>query len=319
MEKTVKSSSAINKVVSILIAVILWTYVSYQESPETTRWIKNVPITLIGTEALDEKGFSIVETDRTSLDVKLKGDRADLTRIGSGDISVYLDASEVIAAGETTLSCHVSIDKKNVDIADVRKNTVAVTAEKITTDIYPVNASIVGEPSRGYKVFEPSIYPTEVTVRGAESIVSRVASVSTKSVSVNGISRSIPVTVGLTAYDSDGTPLSGVTFEPAAVEVNYTVLKEKIAAINVELYNVPAGKEISYEPAEIKIYASADVLASVTEIKAEAVDASKLKDGDSLNLKLTIPYGVRTEPDVPEIKLGFKVENEEAKDDGQEE
>ncbi len=309
MEK-VKRSSSSAMIISLLIAVALWAYVAYQESTETTRWIKNVPITVIGTEELDKSGFSVVETDRTAVDVKLKGDRSNLAKVGSGDITVLLDVSEIIAAGQTSLSCDISVDKKNIDIADAKKSSVVVTAEKITTDIYPVSTNIVGEASKGYSVFEPSAYPTEVTIRGAESVVSSVASVSTKSVSVSGVSSSNSVTVGLTAFDEDGKAVSGVTFEPASVEVSYIVLKEKSVPLEIVLNGVPFGKKVTYEPQTVKVYGDAAALAEVSAIKTEAVDASGIKDGDVLSLSLTLPYGIHASSRGDIVEVSFTVTDE---------
>lgn len=309
MEK-VKRSPTSAMIVSLLIAVALWAYVAYQESTETTRWIKNVPITVIGTEELDKSGFSVVETDRTSVDVKLKGDRSNLAKVGSGDITALLDVSEIIAAGQTSLSCDISVDKKNIDIADARKSSVVVTAEKITTDIYPISTNIVGEAAKGYSVFEPSAYPTEVTVRGAESVVSSVASVSTKSVSVSGVSSSNSVTVGLTAFDEDGKAVSGVTFEPASVEVSYIVLKEKSVPLEIDLNGVPFGKKVTYEPQTVKVYGDAAALAEVSAIKTEAVDASGIKDGDVLSLSLALPYGIHASSRGDIVEVSFTVADE---------
>lgn len=313
MEKIVKDSRTVYKIISVLIAVILWAYVAFQENTEMTWWVKNVPITVIGTETLDQNGYYITDTDRSTIDVKLKGDRSSVAKITAADITVLLDVSAVIAAGNTTLSCDVSVDKKNVDVSDTRKNSIVVTAEKITTDIYPVSINIVGAPAKGYSVFEPSTNPTEVTVRGAESIVSTIASVSTKSVSVNGVSSGNSVTVGLTAFDDEGKAVSGVTFDPASVEVSYTVLKEKSVSLFVPLIKSPPGKRVTYEPQTVKIYAAPDDLAAVSEVRTDAVDVSLLEDGDSLSLSMSLPSGVyASEQGGDIVEVTFKIEDIEA-------
>lgn len=289
MEKIGKKSAII---LSFLIAVVLWAYVSYQENPEMTRWIHGVPITVIGTETLDQNGFSVVDTDNATVDVKLRGERLALTKVSAADISATLDVSSVSSAGTATLSCNVSVNKKNVEVSDTRKSSVNVTTEKIITDIYPVSTNIVGTPAKGYSLFEPLSNPTEVTVRGAESVINQIASVSTKSVSVNGVSNSNSVTVGMTAFNEEGTALSGITFDPASVEVTYTVLKEKSVSLNVPLTRLPPETRITYEPQTVLIYGSPEALASISEVRTESVDAYMLTDGSSLSLSLSLPYGI---------------------------
>ncbi|MCH5187322.1 MAG: hypothetical protein J1F63_02875 [Oscillospiraceae bacterium] len=294
MEKIVKSKT-LYKVLSLLIAIVLWIYVSYQEMPDSSRWLYDVPITIVGADTLDQNGLYVLETDRTTVDVKLEGPRADLPKVATGDITARLDVSAIEAAGTTSLTCDISVNKKNIDVASARHNSITVTAEKITTDLFPVSIDISGTPAAGYTVFEPSVYPTEVTVRGAESLVNSVASVSTKSVSTSHVTRSNTVNVGLTAFDANGKAISGLTFEPSSVEVSYIVLREKSVSLNIPLRNVPAEKRVTYDPQTIKIYGDIETLANITEISCDAVDVHQLSDGETLSLPLSLPGGVYAE------------------------
>lgn len=294
MEKITKNKT-LYKVLSLLIAIVLWIYVSYQEMPDSSRWLRDVPITIVGADALDQNGLYVLETDRATVDVKLEGPRADLPKVVEGDITVRLDVSAIEAAGTTSLTCDISVNKKNIDVASARHNSITVTTEKITTDLFPVSIDISGTPAAGYMVFEPSVYPTEVTVRGAESLVNSVASISTKSVSTSRATRSNTVNVGLTAFDANGKAISGLTFEPSSVEVSYTVLREKSVSLNVPLRNVPVEKRVTYDPQTVKIYGDVETLANITEISCDAVDVHVLSDGETLSLTLSLPGGVYAE------------------------
>lgn len=291
MEK-VKSSKTLYKIISVLIAIILWVFVSYQETPTTHRWIKNVPITIVGADVLDQNGLYVVATDRTTVDVRVEGRRGELSKVVVGDITARLDVSALEAAGNASLTCDVTVDKRNVDVTGARHNSIIVTAEKISTDLFPVSVEISGSPAAGYRVFEPTVYPTEVAVRGGESLVRSVASVSTKSVSVSRVTRGNTVNVGLTAYDENGKPISDVTFEPSSVEVRYTVLREKSVPLVIPTENVPVGGTVSFDQTTVKIYGSADALSAVSEITAKPVDASTLSDGDMISVSLDLPEGI---------------------------
>ncbi len=291
MEK-VKSSKTLYKIISVLIAIILWVFVSYQETPTSHRWIKNVPVTIVGADVLDQNGLYVVATDRSTVDVRVEGNRSDLSKVVAGDITARLDVSALEAAGNASLTCDVTVDRRNVEVTGARHSSILVTAEKISTDLFPVSAELTGSPAAGYRVFEPSVYPTEVSVRGAESLVHSVASVSTKSVSVSRVTRGNTVNVGLTAYDENGKVIPDVTFEPSSVEVSYTVLREKSVPLNIPAVNVPAGKTVSFDQTTVKIYGSAAALSGVSEISAEPVDASALSDGDEISVSLALPEGI---------------------------
>lgn len=310
MEKIKDNSATLYKVLSVLIAVVLWAIVAYQEDIEMTRWIKNVPVTVVGTEELDKNGYAVTDIDKTTIDVKIKGERIPLSKITAKDITARLDISSVSTAGRATLSCDISIDKKNLDVSDSRKNSFVVTTEKIVTDIYPVMVNIVGTPAKNYAVFDAAASPAEITVRGPQSVVSAVSYVSTKSISISGINTSSSVNAGLTAFDEEGKALSGLTFEPASVEVSYNVLREKTVSLVMVPDQLVFGKKITYQPQTVKIYGEADVLSDITEIRTLPVSVAKINDGDTVDATLSLPEGVLAENEI--IPITFGVENDMA-------
>ncbi len=308
MEKITKNPSLFYKILSVFIAVVLWAIVAYQENTEMTRWINNVPIVVTGSDVLDQNGYCVTDVSRTTLDVKIKGERLPLAKITSKDISVKLDVSGISSSGVSTLSCDINVDKKNIDVSDSRKNSIEVSVEKIITDICPVSVNIVGVPSKGYDLVESSVSPTEVTVRGSQSALASVSSVSTKSVSVSGISSSNSVTAGLTAFDADGKAITGVTFEPSSVEVSYTILKEKTVPLAVVQDELLLGKKITYEPQTVVIYGEPDVLAGITEIKTLPVDISSVSDKEVVKASLDLPQGITSGDGT--VDITFTIENE---------
>lgn len=307
MEKINKRSSLFLKILSFVLALALWGYVAYQENPEMTRWIKNVPITIVGADELDESGYYVTGCDRTTVDVKLKGDRMSLARLTSDDITVKLDVSKIHKDGETTLSCDISTDKRDVEVSDSKHNSVVVSAEEIITSTFSVTPNIVGSPADGYQVFSPTASYDIVSVRGAKSIVEQVSSVSTKSVSVNGVTSGSTVTVGLTAFDKEGAAVSGVTFEPENVEVSYVIYKEKTVALNVLMTSIPINKDITASPNVITVYAPSEILENVSEIRTDQIDVSSVDNGQTYKVKLNLPDGVRMGSDVEYIDITFEV------------
>ncbi len=292
MEKITGNSNTAFKILSVVFAVILWAYVAYQENPEITHWVKNVPITVVGTEKLAESGFSLTGTSRNAVDVKLKGDRLEMSKITADDILVNLDVSGIKNKGDTAVVCSVTVNHKNIDVDSARHNTVTVFTEEIVTDTYPITTTVVGTPAAGYMVFDVTASSVEVNVQGAESVISSIHHVSTKSISVNGVNSGSTVSVGMTAYDEDGKAVSGVTFDPAVVEVSYTVYKEKTVPLKISLSRIPIDKEITISPSSIKIYGDADALANVGEIISAPLDVSTANDGDAFSVQLLVPDGV---------------------------
>ncbi len=308
MEKMKKGSNIPLKIFSLVLAFVLWSYVAYQDETVRTTWVKDVPITVVGSDSLSEAGYYVTGTSRTSIDVKLMGNRTALSRVKSDDITVVLDVSDIRREGETAVICEVTAAPNNIDVVSTRHGTVTVSAEEIITDIYPISARIVGSPAEGYSIFDPSLSYSEVSVRGPKSVISLISSVATKSVSVSGVTQSGSVAVGLTAYDAEGNSLSGVTFEPSTVDVAYSILREKTVPLKISLTNIPIDKNVSYSPTSIKVYGSADALSTVDTVTSAPLDVSGAENGDVLSASLNVPSGVRLQTEDNAIEVTVSVE-----------
>ena len=134
MEKITRHSNTVLKIVSFILAIVLWAYVAYMDNPDISHWVRDVPITVVGSEALSEAWFFVTGTNRTSIDVKLRGDRTALSKLELSDISVVLDVSEISREGDTAVICDISVNSSRVEVVSSKNATVTVSAEEIITD-----------------------------------------------------------------------------------------------------------------------------------------------------------------------------------------
>ena len=58
MEKMMQNKKVI-KIICIVLAALLWIYVSYQENPSMTKTVRNVPVSISGEQTLKTNGFSV--------------------------------------------------------------------------------------------------------------------------------------------------------------------------------------------------------------------------------------------------------------------
>ncbi len=318
MEKIKKHSNTALKIISLILAIVLWAYVAYQDSPDISHWFDNIPITEIGMDELDASDYHVMSTDHKTIRVKLRGDRTALSKIEPDDINVQLDVSGIRQEGSVPVRLKVTVDSANVSVVSFKPDVVSVTTEKMMTDVIPIELNLVGSPEAGYGIFDKTLSYNgnpikEAAVRGAKSVISSLASVSTRSVSVQGSQKDGVVSVGLMAYNTDGQVVSGVTFEPSSVDVGYTVLKEKSVSLNVALTNIPINKDVTYSPTTIKVYGSEDVLSGIESISSQQpLDVSGAKNGDKYSVQLSLPAGARliTDSSITDITVSVNSLND---------
>ena len=96
----------INIIVSILVAVGAWTYVVYNNDPNTEVTYKDIPISFVGEDNLANNGLGVSQVSADTIDVTLRQKRIDTNNISAADISVIADVSDA-AEGENGISLQI--------------------------------------------------------------------------------------------------------------------------------------------------------------------------------------------------------------------
>ena len=69
------NSKTANVILSLIIAVALWSYVIYTIEPTQTRTLVNVPVSIQNEDSLTDRGLAVADSDSIYVDVKVKGKR----------------------------------------------------------------------------------------------------------------------------------------------------------------------------------------------------------------------------------------------------
>ena len=96
-----------NKIVTFLLALAislgLWFYVVTVVKPDTTNTYYNIPVVLDGESFLTENSLMIVGARNTTVTMELYGNRTDLDKVNSGNITLIADLSKIRDPGEIEL------------------------------------------------------------------------------------------------------------------------------------------------------------------------------------------------------------------------
>ena len=117
----------INIIISLLAAVIAWTFVVYNDDPMTEVTYKDVPVIFEGEATLVNRGLGVSQVSAETIDVKLRQMRIHTGDISSNSISVIADVSEAVE-GENGISLKIS-GPENTQVLDASKRSISVIAE----------------------------------------------------------------------------------------------------------------------------------------------------------------------------------------------
>jgi YbbR domain-containing protein len=213
------------KILSLALAAVLWLTLAGEHVVERSLRVplefRNIP------EALE-----IVGNAPDSVDVRLRGSSAVLSRVVPGEIVAVIDLATARAGSRLF---HIRADEVRapfgVEVAQVAPGTLALELEKSARRKIPVVPAIEGDPAPGFVVGRVAADPASVEIVGPESRVRQVAEATTE-----------PVTV----EDARTRVRDGVTIGVADASVR--LVQAQSAQVTVEIWPAPVERQVSEVP-----------------------------------------------------------------------
>ena len=182
------------KFLSISLAVLLW----FTISGEPTIVERGLRIPLEFQNIPD--GLEIVGDTPDTVDVRVRGSSAILSRLEPGEVVAVLDL-QTARPGSRLFDLVTEQVRApfGVDVAQVAPATIALDLEPSGSRAVPVVPAVEGEPAPGYVVGEVSSDPATVLVVGPESRLRQLTEAMTEPVAVAGATAPVraEVTVGV--------------------------------------------------------------------------------------------------------------------------
>lgn len=156
---------------SLILAVTVWVVAVQDENPIITADYQTpIPVTLRGPDA----GLSIVNQPLTQVTLRLRAPRRTWEeRLRAQDFIVKADLAG-LPAGRHDVVLEADYPGDEVDILEIKPDSLVVTLEAITSRKVPVQVEVIGEPAFGYDWRSTTVTPTQVTITGTESVVNDV-------------------------------------------------------------------------------------------------------------------------------------------------
>ncbi len=130
--KKLKQSNLMPKILSLVIAILLWFYVMNVVDPQTRRSFKNVPVRIEGLQDLRRRGLTLMNTGDIHVNLELQGNRSYMDRVNSSNIQAYINL-EGLRKGEQSIPIHVTNYNDNVKVVGKDPLSVVLSIEENTS------------------------------------------------------------------------------------------------------------------------------------------------------------------------------------------
>lgn len=263
------------KILSILIAVILWLVVVNYDNPEVTETYR-IPVEVINENVLEEMGkvYEVIG-DSNVATIYVTGKRKIIDGLSSSDFSATADLSQIDfwSEGEGKLvPIDISVKRYEKELSITRKTVnMKITIEDLSTEQSYIVSETTGVPAEGYAIGEVTVSPNLIKISGPQSVVSQVSRIAAV-VNVDGLSEDITASVVPVLYDENGNVIesSQLKLSQDRVTVNVQILGTKTVKVKCETTGTPAdGYQfvgLEYAPEVVTIKGEAAVLNNIQEI-----------------------------------------------------
>jgi len=279
------------KILSLLLAVLLWIVILNIDDPPITETFENIPVTKVNENILKSKDQVYEVVSGNTVSVKVKGKRTIIESLKTSDFEAIADLSQLSVVNAVSIDVRVPKYSNEIEIIYPDAFTMKVSLENRKTEQVRIDVVEKGTVAEGNYVAEKTSRPNIIQVSGAESVINKIKEVVVE-VDVNNTSESFKKTAIPKVYDNNGTLMdsSKMTFNYEEVEVSVDLLKTKTVNLFIELEGTPYfGYEyvnFEYEPKKVVIAGVQEELDKVQYIKGKYNINNKKEDiVDEVNIK----------------------------------
>jgi len=284
-----------SKLISVLLAVLLWVYVVGVRGPDTTKSVEaqvmavNVP-----------QGY-VVAGSLPTVNVTLRGPMSTLWNLTSGYVTPTVDLrgrsdGSFIAAVQAQVVGLTGVSVESIDPKDVN-----VQLEELQTLTIPVHAEVSGMLPQNLVLGALRVEPTVIQVSGPGSLVNQVKEAALQ-ISLDKVGTaaagSLTIAGDIVAYDARGHAVEGVLLSPhSAVAVlpilDGTTLKA-VPVVPAVVGHPGSGYAVSgasVTPAVVMITGTPAALSQVQSVSTASVNVSDETGTVTRQVALVLPAG----------------------------
>lgn len=235
------------KILSLIIAVLIWLLVRNVDDPIIVRTFYEIPVTIENASYLAENlEIPLLVDGKDTVKVRIKGARSVVNKLKKEDITAVADMTQIISKDTTPIMVPVEVTCTGISDSDitVRPRNIEVDIEK-QKSVEKTIAVSTGDtqPDKDYEIGNLKANPEKVTISGPETIINKIDKV-VALIDVTGRKESdVEIKAQLKIYDKNLDELS-----PKQLEyLNIKEISDNTIRIQAQFWKVKQNVKIKAE------------------------------------------------------------------------
>lgn len=312
------SKDSVLRVISIIVAVLIWSYIIIVIDPSVDIVIRDIPIKYINQNSLAEQGLCLRSSGKSTVELKVRGSRKKIASIDNKNVYATVDLSNITKLGSFSLPIGISIPYDYSEIVSKKPYNADVTIDRVAETEKSINIITSGSVASGCIAGPATADVGTVVLRGAASVLDEIGGVGA-SIDYGGRSADISDTVKLYFTDKGGKkldPESSSVYsevkmyadgkEITEAEISCSVFKLKTVPVKVTYSENDDSKEdykISVQPSNVTVYGTAEALEDVSEIMTAPVNFGELSEKGTVTVAVVIPENISLRDGITEVTV----------------
>jgi YbbR domain-containing protein len=282
------------KIISVVIALVLWVYVVGEINPTVTKTLDNIPVKLLNTENHVSKGLVALNSTDIYVSLTVEGKRADILGLNSSNILVTADLFGYYGLGENYINVNVELPN-GITLVESKPSKVKVNIDELVTESKPVKINFTGALKEGIEPGQRTMKPESIEIYGARSIVDQVSYIGSE-VATSKLSTEITtLKVKAFPFNAAGEVVENVKLATDTIEVTTKLMSTKVVQLSVGVIGQesPDLQITSFEiPNTVKIRGDQEAIDLIEGVSAKEIDLNEYKTSAEIPLEVFLPEGV---------------------------
>lgn len=318
MGKKILDSKVLYVVLSILLTVAFWCYVTSTDGTPQNEDYRNVPVVFTGLDILEDRGLMIVNKNITAT-VTARATPAVHAKLSNGGMTVTVNVSSISEEGSHSIVYGVNlptgVSDSEVDfITGVWGSVVNINVARFLRQEVPVRGSFQGKAAEGYLAGNNDDFlfaPSTVLISGQADLVNQVSHVLV-TITEEELTDTVRGDYQFQLIGANENELKDLDVTCSVDKVYATFPIRATAEIPLEVKLTPGGG-LDEDDVDVKLSTESIMVAGnkdavTARIKAGAItlseiDLASVRDGDELTLPVPLADELTNLSGITEVKV----------------
>lgn len=312
--KNIANSPVLWIVLSLLIALFMWTYVASQDTEEFKKTFTGVRVQLVGEDILrNSRNMVITNVSTPTVNVEVVGPRRIVSALDEDDLVAQIDVSKLTLAAVTTQTYKIifpdGTDTSSLSTLSRTPETVVFTVSELIDKQIPVRGSFEGTSLEGYVAEAPVFNPATITVSGPEIYLKNIKYAWLTFGAGEEVDHTITRTVPFVLRDNNDEDYYNdmISFDTNEIEARLTIIRQKVVPLEVSIEYAsgatPDNTKVTIEPASVTLSGDSELLDAMNQIVLATINTKDFSSSFTETYLIRIDDGLVNQSGVTEAKV----------------